>query len=42
MSPVATDPDHEMGKCLSWDFDGPVIARIAPPFIGDRPKAPSR
>jgi hypothetical protein len=39
---VATEPDHQMGKCLSWDFDGPVIARIAPQFIGYRPKAPSR
>lgn len=41
--PVAsTEPEHQMGKCLSWDFDGPVIARIAPQFIGFRPKAPSR
>ncbi|WP_157008211.1 DUF2889 domain-containing protein [Xenophilus azovorans] len=39
---VANEPDHQMGKCLSWDFDGPVIARIAPQFIGYRPKAPSR
>jgi Protein of unknown function (DUF2889) len=36
--PVATEPGHQMGKCLSWDFDGPVIARIAPQFIGWRPK----
>jgi len=28
------EPAHQMGKCLSWDFDGPVIARIAPQFIG--------
>jgi hypothetical protein len=42
VSPAATEPDHYMGKCLSWDFDGPVIARIAPQFIGYRPKTPSR
>ena len=42
VSPAATEPDHQMGKCLSWDFDGPVIARIAPQFIGYRPKTPSR
>jgi Protein of unknown function (DUF2889) len=39
---AATEPDHQMGKCLSWDFDGPVIARIAPQFIGYRNKPPSR
>jgi hypothetical protein len=38
----ATEPAHQMGKCLSWDFDGPVIARIAPQFIGyQRKKAAS-
>ena len=42
VSPATTEPDHQMGKCLSWDFDGPVIARIAPQFIGYRPKTPSR
>ncbi|RZL87458.1 MAG: DUF2889 domain-containing protein [Variovorax sp.] len=39
---VGTEPGHQMGKCLAWDFDGPVIARIAPQFIGYRPKASSR
>lgn len=32
--PESAEPAHQMGKCLSWDFDGPVIARIAPQFIG--------
>jgi len=27
-------PPFYMGKCMSWDFDGPVIARVAPQFIG--------
>jgi len=31
-------PAHHMGQCLGWDFDGPVIARVAPQFIGWRPK----
>ena len=40
--PVSTEPDHQMGQCLSWDFDGAVIARVAPQFIGYRSKTPSR
>ena len=27
-------PGHQLGKCLGWDTDGPVVARIAPEFIG--------
>lgn len=27
-------PPFYMGKCMSWDFDGPVVARLAPQFIG--------
>ncbi|MDM0117743.1 hypothetical protein QTI66_37195 [Variovorax sp. J22R133] len=42
VSPAATEHDHQMGQCMSWDFDGPVIARIAPQFIGYRPKTSSR
>jgi hypothetical protein len=30
----ATTPSQHMGKCLGWDFNGPVVARIAPQFIG--------
>ncbi|ALM83595.1 DUF2889 domain-containing protein [Bordetella sp. N] len=32
---VPTDkPGYQMGKCVGWDFNGPVVARIAPQFIG--------
>lgn len=31
-------PAHMMGKCTAWDFDGTVIARVAPQFIGWRQK----
>lgn len=27
-------PPFYMGKCMTWDFDGPVVARVAPQFIG--------
>ncbi|MES2186861.1 MAG: DUF2889 domain-containing protein [Pseudomonadota bacterium] len=30
------EPHHAMGKCLAWDFDGPLVARIAPQFIGHK------
>lgn len=26
-------PAYQMGKCLAWDFNGPVIARVAPEFV---------
>ncbi|WP_082498249.1 DUF2889 domain-containing protein [Pseudorhodoferax sp. Leaf267] len=29
-----TVPPFFMGGCMSWDFDGPVVARVAPQFIG--------
>lgn len=35
------EPQHEgdtppfyMGKCMTWDFNGPVVARYAPRFVG--------
>ncbi|MFT3718680.1 DUF2889 domain-containing protein [Pseudorhodoferax sp.] len=31
---VRLTPPFYMGQCMSWDFDGPVIARVAPQFIG--------
>lgn len=34
----ATVPGHQMGRCLAWDFNGPVVARIAPQFIGYIPR----
>ena len=27
-------PPFYMGKCMTWDFNGPVVARVAPQFIG--------
>ncbi len=33
-SPGEFEPPHYMGKCISWDFNGTVIARVAPQFIG--------
>ncbi len=34
--PVNGKPGHQLGKCLGWDADGPVVARISPEFIGYR------
>jgi hypothetical protein len=34
---ILSQPGRQMGQCLGWDFDGPVIARIAPEFAGWRP-----
>ena len=33
-----TEPPFFMGNCMSWDFNGPVIARVAPQFIGWQPR----
>ena len=27
-------PPFYMGRCMTWDFNGPVVARVAPQFIG--------
>ena len=32
--PVFKQPPQHMGKCLAWDFDGPVVERLAPQFAG--------
>lgn len=29
----ATEPPFYMGRCMTWDFNGPVVARHAPQFI---------
>ena len=31
------EPPYYMGQCMSWAFDGPVVARIAPEFAGWQP-----
>lgn len=28
------EPPFYMGRCMTWDFNGPVVARVAPQFIG--------
>ncbi len=33
----STEPPFYMGQCMSWDFNGPVVARVAPQFIGWQP-----
>lgn len=32
-------PPGSFGQCIAWDFDGPVVARVAPQFAGWRPPA---
>lgn len=27
-------PPFYMGRCMTWDFNGPVVARVAPQFVG--------
>ena len=27
-------PPHHVGKCIAWDFNGPVVARVYPQFVG--------
>jgi hypothetical protein len=30
-------PPHHLGKCIAWDFDGPVVQRHYPQFAGWQP-----
>lgn len=32
-------PPYYLGKCMSWDFEGPVVARLMPMFY--RPREPT-
>lgn len=36
--PAGRPPPH-FGKCMSWDFNGPVMQRLAPQFFGWKPPA---
>jgi hypothetical protein len=36
----AGEPGHQLGKCLGWDTDGPVVARLTPEFVGWRRPQP--
>ncbi len=35
--PESDKPPYHLGKCLAWDFDGPVVARHYPRFAGWQP-----
>ncbi len=35
--PHPDKPPYHLGKCMSWDFDGPVVARHVPEFAGWKP-----
>lgn len=30
-------PPYHLGKCMSWDFNGPVVARHCPEYVGWQP-----
>jgi hypothetical protein len=30
-------PPHHLGRCIAWDFDGPVVKKIYPQFAGWKP-----
>jgi len=32
-------PPYHLGKCLAWDFNGPVVQRVYPRFAGWQPLA---
>ena len=32
------EPPYHLGRCIAWDSDGPVVARVYPQFIGNRKK----
>lgn len=31
---ASDQPPFYMGKCMTWDYNGPVVARFAPRFVG--------
>ena len=33
----ATEPPYHLGRCIAWDFEGPVVARLYPQFAGAAP-----
>jgi hypothetical protein len=39
VAPAQNDtPPYHLGRCIAWDFDGPVVARIYPQFAGYKPR----
>ena len=35
--PESTEPPYHLGKCIAWDFGGPVVLRHYPTFAGWQP-----
>jgi hypothetical protein len=35
--PESDKPPYHLGKCIAWDFDGPVVQRHYPKFAGWQP-----
>ena len=35
-------PPHYLGKCMSWDFAGPVVQRLMPMFYRPAPRDPGK
>lgn len=33
------EPPYHLGRCIAWDFDGPVVAKIYPQFSGYKKRA---
>jgi len=33
----AKEPPYHLGRCIAWDFDGPVVERVYPQFKGWQP-----
>ena len=33
----SAEPPYHLGKCIAWDFDGPVVQRHHPRFAGWQP-----
>jgi hypothetical protein len=34
---AVTTPPYHVGRCIAWDFNGPVVARYYPQFAGMQP-----
>jgi hypothetical protein len=35
--PASNEPPYHLGKCMAWDFEGPVVQRHYPQFAGWEP-----
>lgn len=36
------EPPYHLGRCIGWDFSGPLVLRYFPQFAGRDPKKPQR